>query len=102
MDASPAGTTGYPAYDPPWLALPKEVSDMLRPTMPGIVEAIIAAVPQLVPAYARPIEGRFGRRWTVSCSFPGPRSRRFPWKAGSSWQAWAGVSSGRGGAWTRC
>ena len=29
--------------------------------MPGIVEAIIDAVPQLVPAYARPIEGRFGR-----------------------------------------
>ena len=34
---------------------------MLRPMMPGIVEAIIDAVPQLVPAYARPIEGRFGR-----------------------------------------
>jgi hypothetical protein len=50
-----------PAYDPPWLALPREVSDMLRPMMPGIVEAIIDAVPQLVPAYARPIEGRFGR-----------------------------------------
>ncbi len=55
----PAGPT--PAYDPPWLALPREVSDMLRPRMPGIVEAIIEAVPQLVPAYARPIEGRFGR-----------------------------------------
>ena len=50
-----------PAHDPPWLALPREVSDMLRPMMPGIVEAIIDAVPQLVPAYARPIEGRFGR-----------------------------------------
>ena len=61
MDASPAGHPGYPAYDPPWLALPKEVSDMLRPRMPGIVESIIEAVPQLVPAYARPIEGRFGR-----------------------------------------
>ena len=61
MDASPAGHPGYPTYDPPWLALPQEVSDMLRPRMPGIVEAIIDAVPQLVPAYARPIEGRFGR-----------------------------------------
>jgi hypothetical protein len=50
-----------PAHEPPWLALPREVSDMLRPMMPGIVEAIIDAVPQLVPAYARPIEGRFGR-----------------------------------------
>lgn len=61
MNASPAGTAASPAYDPPWLALPREVSDMLRPKMPGIVEAIIGAVPQLVPAYARPIEGRFGR-----------------------------------------
>lgn len=61
MNASPAGAPGSPAYDPPWLALPREVSDVLRPMMPGIVEAIIDAVPQLVPAYARPIEGRFGR-----------------------------------------
>ena len=61
MDAAPTSGTGYPAYDPPWLALPKEVSDVLRPRMPGIVEAIIGSVPQLVPAYARPIEGRFGR-----------------------------------------
>lgn len=50
-----------PAHEPPWLALPRQVSDILRPMMPGIVEAIIDAVPQLVPAYARPIEGRFGR-----------------------------------------
>jgi PucR C-terminal helix-turn-helix domain len=63
MNASPAREPAgpAPAYDPPWLALPREVSDMLRPRMPGIVEAIIEAVPQLVPAYARPIEGRFGR-----------------------------------------
>ncbi|MFD1213453.1 PucR family transcriptional regulator [Arthrobacter sp. GCM10027362] len=49
------------ASDPPWLALPREIVDVLRPMMPGIVEAIIATVPQTVPAYARPIEGRFGR-----------------------------------------
>jgi len=47
--------------DPPWLALPREIIGDLRPLIPGIVEAIIDAVPQLVPAYARPIEGRFGR-----------------------------------------
>ncbi|MCU1532038.1 MAG: CdaR family transcriptional regulator, partial [Arthrobacter sp.] len=61
MTASPPFQSAAPTYDPPWLALPGEVSDMLRPRMPGIVEAIIEAVPQLVPAYARPIEGRFGR-----------------------------------------
>ncbi|KUM38247.1 PucR family transcriptional regulator [Arthrobacter sp. EPSL27] len=61
MNATPSSTPDSPAYDPPWLALPREVSDVLRPMMPGIVEAIIDAVPQLVPAYARPIEGRFGR-----------------------------------------
>ncbi|KNC17740.1 CdaR family transcriptional regulator [Arthrobacter sp. RIT-PI-e] len=47
--------------DPPWLALPPAVSDLLRPLTPDLVEAIIQAVPQLVPAYARPIEGSFGR-----------------------------------------
>jgi hypothetical protein len=52
---------GTPAHEPPWLDLPVEVSELLRPLMPGIVEAIIESVPQLVPAYARPIEGRFGR-----------------------------------------
>lgn len=61
MNVTPTGPSAAPSYDPPWLALPQEVSDMLRPRMPGIVEAIIDAVPQLVPAYARPIEGRFGR-----------------------------------------
>lgn len=47
--------------EPPWLALPPDVSDRLRPLTPDLVEAIIQAVPQLVPAYARPIEGDFGR-----------------------------------------
>lgn len=47
--------------EPPWLALPPEVSDRLRPLTPDLVDAIIQAVPQLVPAYARPIEGNFGR-----------------------------------------
>ena len=47
--------------EPPWLGLPPEVSDRLRPLTPDLVEAIIQAVPQLVPAYARPIEGNFGR-----------------------------------------
>jgi len=36
------------------------VSDRLRPLTGDLVEAIIQTVPQLVPAYARPIEGGFG------------------------------------------
>ncbi|MEO5781546.1 MAG: helix-turn-helix domain-containing protein [Arthrobacter oryzae] len=61
MTSTANGEPSSSGPEPPWLALPREVSDILRPRMPGIVEAIIAAVPQLVPAYARPIEGRFGR-----------------------------------------
>ncbi len=60
MISAPNGGPSAAAPEPPWLALPREVSDILRPRMPGIVEAIIEAVPQLVPSYARPIEGRFG------------------------------------------
>lgn len=59
-DVAP-GAPGGAHTDPPWLALPPEVGDALRPYLPSVVEAIINAVPQLVPAYARPIEGRFGR-----------------------------------------
>jgi hypothetical protein len=47
--------------DPPWLALPPDVGNRLRPLTGGLVDAIIQAVPQLVPAYARPLEGKFGR-----------------------------------------
>ena len=57
----PSELSGIVPPDPPWLALPPAVSDLLRPLTPDLVEAIIQAVPQLVPAYARPIEGSFGR-----------------------------------------
>ncbi|MET1033859.1 MAG: helix-turn-helix domain-containing protein [Arthrobacter sp.] len=61
MADGPAPEPYFSTVDPPWLALPREVSDVLRPFLPAVVESIINAVPQLVPAYARPIEGRFGR-----------------------------------------
>ncbi|MEP6799703.1 MAG: helix-turn-helix domain-containing protein [Lapillicoccus sp.] len=44
----------------PWLALPAEIADLLRPTLPGVVEEIIDVISQTVPAYTRPLEGRFG------------------------------------------
>jgi hypothetical protein len=46
--------------DPPWLAVPVQVSDTLRPRLPDVVAEVIAAVAVAVPAYARPLEGRFG------------------------------------------
>lgn len=46
--------------DPPWLYLPVEVTDVLRPVVSEIVEAIIAGIPRDVPVYAMPLEGRFG------------------------------------------
>jgi hypothetical protein len=47
--------------DPPWLRLPVEVSEVLRPAISRVVEEIIEAIPQDVPVYAMPMEGRFGQ-----------------------------------------
>ncbi|OFE15905.1 CdaR family transcriptional regulator [Humibacillus sp. DSM 29435] len=47
--------------DPPWLYLPTEVSQQIRPVVAEIVEAIIAGIPLDVPVYAMPMEGRFGQ-----------------------------------------
>lgn len=46
--------------DPPWFTVPAHISDVLRPSLPDIVAEVIAAVAAAVPAYARPLEGRFG------------------------------------------
>jgi hypothetical protein len=99
MNPPASKSPAAPAYDPPWLALPREVSDLLRPKMPGIVEAIIDAVPQLVPAYARPIEGRFGRglRRGVAAAlerFPQLPGTRLPALSEESRQLVAGLGSG--------
>lgn len=45
---------------PPWLALPAEIADLLRPHLAEVTTEIIAAIPGDVPSYARPLEGRFG------------------------------------------
>ncbi len=49
------------ASDPPWLSLPTEIADVLRPVVSDIVEAIIEGIPRDVPVYAMPMEGRFGQ-----------------------------------------
>jgi hypothetical protein len=43
----------------PWHELPPRISGVLRPALDGVADEIIGAVGR-VPAYARPLEGRFG------------------------------------------
>lgn len=47
--------------DPPWLSLPTEISEVLRPVVADIAEQIIEGIPRDVPVYAMPMEGRFGQ-----------------------------------------
>lgn len=47
--------------DPPWLSLPAEIGEVLRPVVGEVVEAIIDGIPRDVPVYAMPLEGRFGQ-----------------------------------------
>src|SRR3954463_3427452 len=42
--------------------LPPELSEILRPALPGVGEAIIDAIREEVPDYARPLKGTFGRQ----------------------------------------
>jgi PucR C-terminal helix-turn-helix domain len=43
----------------PWHELPASIAQVLRPVLPEVTDEIIAAV-RTVPAYRRPLEGRFG------------------------------------------
>jgi hypothetical protein len=45
----------------PWQDLPPETAAALRPALPGLAEAIAAAIAESIPEYRRPIEGTFGR-----------------------------------------
>ena len=47
--------------DPPWLSLPAEISDLLRPAFADLAQQIIETIPHDVPDYALPMEGRFGQ-----------------------------------------
>jgi hypothetical protein len=44
----------------PWATLPPELAAALRPNVPDTAEEIIDAIRDVVPAYARPLEGAFG------------------------------------------
>ncbi len=64
------------------MALPAEITEVLRPHLADVVDQIIDTIPREVPSYARPIEGRFGaglRRGTQVAldrflNLPGTRS----------------------------
>jgi hypothetical protein len=45
----------------PWAELPPRIADVLEPELPGIADAILSAIGEEVPEYARPLEGAFGR-----------------------------------------
>jgi hypothetical protein len=45
--------------DQPWHALPPEIAGLLRPSLVGLADEVIAEV-RTIPAYARPVEGPFG------------------------------------------
>jgi hypothetical protein len=43
------------------ITLPPSLADVLEPELPGVADEIMAAIADEVPAYARPLEGTFGR-----------------------------------------
>ncbi|HZV74727.1 MAG TPA: helix-turn-helix domain-containing protein [Conexibacter sp.] len=54
------------AFDPrPWRRLPPAAVAAMRPQLPDLAREIIAAIRVEVPAYARPLEGPFGRGLVV-------------------------------------
>ncbi len=44
----------------PWTALDPAIADRMRPYLAQVADDVIAALPQEVPSYARPLEGAFG------------------------------------------
>jgi hypothetical protein len=44
----------------PWRELPPRIGDLLRPQVPALSDEVIAAIRDQVPAYRRPLRGRFG------------------------------------------
>ena len=45
----------------PWAQIPEDVGAAMRPSIPALVDAVIAAVRAEVPEYGRPLQGEFGR-----------------------------------------
>ncbi|MFD9892367.1 helix-turn-helix domain-containing protein [Amycolatopsis sp. NPDC059027] len=56
-----AERSGLPAIDNPWLALPHNLANKFRPGAHDVAQEILAAIQRAIPAYARPLEGAFGK-----------------------------------------
>src|SRR3954447_8791478 len=52
---------GTPAARTTFAAVPPGAADVLRPTLPGLADEMIAAIALEVPDYARAMEGTFGQ-----------------------------------------
>ena len=46
--------------DEPWRAIPTRIGDLIRPHVPALSDEVIGAIRARVPAYRRPLRGRFG------------------------------------------
>ena len=46
--------------DRPWSAIPPRIGELLRPHLPALADEVIEAIRERVPAYRRPLRGRFG------------------------------------------
>jgi PucR C-terminal helix-turn-helix domain len=46
--------------DEPWRELPPRIGELLAPHVPALSDEVIAAIRDRVPAYRRPLRGRFG------------------------------------------
>ncbi|HEY8002338.1 MAG TPA: helix-turn-helix domain-containing protein [Solirubrobacterales bacterium] len=46
--------------DEPWRAIPPRIGELIRPQVPALSDEIIEAIRERVPAYRRPLRGRFG------------------------------------------
>ena len=46
--------------DWPWTGIPPRIGELLRPHLPALADEVIEALREGVPAYRRPLRGRFG------------------------------------------
>jgi hypothetical protein len=53
-------STQIEVHERPWEAIPPRIGELIRPHVPALADEVIAAIRERVPAYRRPLSGRFG------------------------------------------